>query len=213
MKLALSSSSEFFSLAVYNSQDLMLTNCGFFTKKLQKWSISSVENLLKTVEMSLKDLTIIAVDTGPGKFTGLRVGVAMAKTMAFALGIDMVEACSLDIIRSDVPALMPVIVAMDGKQNRVFTKVYNANGTTGEVLDIEPGKLKYMIEAEGLHHYTMVGDGFKNYSELQGYPINEIDYFFYPKAWHMHKVWSEPKNKLEVDARYYRKTQAEERRK
>ncbi len=46
-----------------------------------------IDELLKKKKKTLKDLTEIEVKTGPGSFTGLRVGVAVANTLGFVLGI------------------------------------------------------------------------------------------------------------------------------
>lgn len=46
-----------------------------------------IDKILKKHKVSLKDLTEIKVNTGPGSFTGLRVGVSVANTLGWALGI------------------------------------------------------------------------------------------------------------------------------
>lgn len=46
-----------------------------------------IEKLLKKQGVTLKDINAIEVNVGPGSFTGLRVGVAIANTLSFALGI------------------------------------------------------------------------------------------------------------------------------
>ncbi len=46
-----------------------------------------IEKLLKTMNYELKTLTSIEVETGPGSFTGLRVGVSVANALAYSLGI------------------------------------------------------------------------------------------------------------------------------
>ncbi len=46
-----------------------------------------IEKLLKQENVTLQDLTGIEVHTGPGSFTGVRVGVTVANTLAWALGI------------------------------------------------------------------------------------------------------------------------------
>lgn len=49
--------------------------------------LSLIEKLLKSQKLEFKDLTGIEVETGPGSFTGIRVGVSIANALGFALGI------------------------------------------------------------------------------------------------------------------------------
>ena len=58
----------------------------------------ALQHLLAQVGLAPGDLNVVAVDVGPGLFTGLRVGVAAAKGLAQALGIGVVGASSLDIL-------------------------------------------------------------------------------------------------------------------
>ncbi|MCL4397692.1 tRNA (adenosine(37)-N6)-threonylcarbamoyltransferase complex dimerization subunit type 1 TsaB [Patescibacteria group bacterium] len=46
-----------------------------------------IEELLKEQGKTLKDITVIEINPGPGSFTGLRVGAAIANALGFALGI------------------------------------------------------------------------------------------------------------------------------
>ncbi len=50
-----------------------------------------IEKLLKKQNIALKDINSIQVKTGPGSFTGLRVGVSIANALSFALGIKVNE--------------------------------------------------------------------------------------------------------------------------
>ncbi|MBU1110216.1 tRNA (adenosine(37)-N6)-threonylcarbamoyltransferase complex dimerization subunit type 1 TsaB [Patescibacteria group bacterium] len=60
----------------------------FKTKKnLGRLLLPKIDTLLKESNVELSDLTNIQVNTGPGSFTGLRIGIAIANTFAFTLGI------------------------------------------------------------------------------------------------------------------------------
>jgi tRNA threonylcarbamoyladenosine biosynthesis protein TsaB len=52
-----------------------------------EWVLPSIQKLLKRSNKSLKDISAIAVLTGPGSFTGTRVGVTIANALSWALGI------------------------------------------------------------------------------------------------------------------------------
>ena len=57
-----------------------------------------LQDLLAKAGLSLTDLSHIAVNVGPGSFTGIRVGINLARTLAYACGIPIVGICALDLL-------------------------------------------------------------------------------------------------------------------
>ena len=82
--------------------------------------IRQSQRLLPAIQKLLDGQTIgfIAIGTGPGSFTGTRVGVMTAKTLAFALKIPLMPFCSLKIYTPD--AVGPFTVFSDAKSYKVF---------------------------------------------------------------------------------------------
>ena len=64
----------------------------------------------RLARITLADLDGIAVDVGPGLFTGLRVGVAAAKALGGALGLAVVSATSLEVLRAALPPGIAVVI-------------------------------------------------------------------------------------------------------
>ena len=87
------------------------------------------------------DLTAIAVGTGPGPFTGLRVGLVTARTLALVLEIPVYGVCTLDAIALEAAAGLgqpgPFVVATDARRKEVYLAAYDATGTrvSGPVVD------------------------------------------------------------------------------
>ena len=87
----------------------------------------ALEHLLAQVELVPTELGVVAVDVGPGLFTGLRVGVAAAKGLAQSLGIGIVPATSLDILTAGAAAagLRGLVLAcVDARRGEVFATVH-----------------------------------------------------------------------------------------
>ncbi|HEX5189461.1 MAG TPA: tRNA (adenosine(37)-N6)-threonylcarbamoyltransferase complex dimerization subunit type 1 TsaB [Streptosporangiaceae bacterium] len=78
-----------------------------------------------------EDLTAIAVGTGPGPYTGLRVGLVTARVLGSALGVPVDGVCTLDIIAAEARHAArggEFIVATDARRREVYWARYAASG-------------------------------------------------------------------------------------
>lgn len=83
--------------------------------------ISEVASLLERHELTTKQVQLIAVSIGPGSFTGLRVGVVCAKTLAYALGCKVVAVDSFHAIAAASPDnIGEVFVVSDAQRGDLF---------------------------------------------------------------------------------------------
>jgi tRNA threonylcarbamoyl adenosine modification protein YeaZ len=73
-----------------------------------------------------QDVTAVAVGVGPGPFTGLRVGLVTARTMALALDIPVYGVCSLDVLAAEAidAGLDDFLVATDARRKEVYLASY-----------------------------------------------------------------------------------------
>ncbi|HEU5017392.1 MAG TPA: tRNA (adenosine(37)-N6)-threonylcarbamoyltransferase complex dimerization subunit type 1 TsaB [Pseudolabrys sp.] len=82
---------------------------------------------------SFADLDRIAVTTGPGSFTGLRVGIAAARGLALAAGKPVVGLSTLAAFAAPCVAendALPVVAAVDARHEHVYVQVYGPGGAT-----------------------------------------------------------------------------------
>lgn len=102
--------------------------------------LARIERLLDAAGLSLRELDRIAVGIGPGSFTGVRIAVAYAKSLAYASGVPLVGISSYDALEPDDPPL-PVLTVVHGRKGVICARLRGSAGTrsacgpTGQVLD------------------------------------------------------------------------------
>jgi tRNA threonylcarbamoyladenosine biosynthesis protein TsaB len=129
-----------------------------------------VEFVVAQAGIELDDLGAIAVDVGPGLFTGLRVGISTAKALAYALSIPMIGVSSLDLLAFPMRYSSRLIVAMvDARRGEVFHARYRqVPGGIQRVSEPEvlpPTELASELLATG-EDLLLVGDGARRYAEV-----------------------------------------------
>jgi len=83
--------------------------------------VQETDLLLRRAGLTVKDLSAVAVSVGPGSFTGLRVGVVFAKTLAWLQGIPLVAVNSLQAAAWQVPQSHGIVtVISDAQRDEVF---------------------------------------------------------------------------------------------
>jgi tRNA threonylcarbamoyladenosine biosynthesis protein TsaB len=93
-----------------------------------------LDDLLKNAGLEKENINAIAISIGPGSFTGLRIGLSMAKGLAFGLQIPLVSVPTLDVIAEKVKFLkMPLIVATASRKNEYYCCSYFQGKRTSDV--------------------------------------------------------------------------------
>lgn len=122
------------------------------------------ENMLKSLNLTFGDVELLACAVGPGSFTGVRIGVALVKGIAFGKGIPCVEVSTLDELAENLRGLSGIIVpCMDARRQQVYTATYR--GRDGELEKLTEDRAMAISElAEELRAYNepiyLSGDGY-----------------------------------------------------
>ena len=132
--------------------------------------VPSIEFVCRQARVELSEIGAIAVDVGPGLFTGLRVGVATAKALAQALRVPVIPISSLDLLAYPARFTDRVIAAViDARRGEVFSALYRQvpGGVqrTTEPRVSTPEDLRAELQALG-DDVLVVGDGGLRHAEL-----------------------------------------------
>lgn len=87
-----------------------------------------IEEVLQEVGLDMSAINGIAVGSGPGSFTGLRIGVAAAKGLCFALDVPLITIPTMELLARQVTAQTDRIISIvDARRMEVYTATYDSN--------------------------------------------------------------------------------------
>jgi len=126
MKIAaFDTSSKALTLAILEDETLLAQMTLNIKKNHSITLMPAIDFLMNSLDMKPKDLDRIVVSQGPGSYTGLRMAVATAKTLAHTLKIELVGVSSLlALVPEQVEGL--VIPVMDARRNNVYAGFYQS---------------------------------------------------------------------------------------
>lgn len=158
------------SVAVSRGEELLAEqseNTGKFTHSEHLHTF--IEKVLPQAGVSLGDLDAIAVSGGAGSYTGLRIGVATAKGLCFALGKPLIAIPTLQILASQVQGRC-IIPMIDARRMEVYSAVLNdryefVSPSEAKILDADSYS-EYLNEGKVI----FLGDGAKKFSAICTHP-------------------------------------------
>ena len=119
-----------------------------------------IDRLCRAQGWAPHDVEHLYVSAGPGSFTGLRIGITLAKTMALATGVKLVAVPSVRVIVENGPAdARHVIIVLDAKRDQIFTARFERVGE--EWIEREPAQLSSLTEmlARAPRPVHLLGEG------------------------------------------------------
>jgi len=128
--LALETSSMVASVAIIN-EDKLLAEFTVNNKKTHSQMLMPiVEQVIDRLDLTPSDIDVFAVSSGPGSFTGIRIGVATVKSLGQALNKPVVGVSGLDGLAFNLVHFNGIICPlMDARNGQVYACLYRSNGT------------------------------------------------------------------------------------
>jgi tRNA threonylcarbamoyladenosine biosynthesis protein TsaB len=128
--LAIESSGPIGSVAACRDDELLVERVLEAGMEHGRMLVPLVDRVIQEVAWDKRrDIDLICVSQGPGSFTGLRVGVCCAKTLATLLNKPLVGICSLDAMAENAPhEYVSVLTALDAKRDQLYVAAYERCG-------------------------------------------------------------------------------------
>lgn len=135
MLLAFDTATPLVTVALHDGRAVVAERLSEIPMKHAEQLAPLIEAVLADAGRSRLDLTDIAVGTGPGPFTGLRVGLVTARTLGFVLEVPVHGVCTLDVLAAQGVAEVAAadlaggfLVATDARRKEVYSATYDASG-------------------------------------------------------------------------------------
>ena len=164
ISLFLNTASNYLHIAIINNDDVIDEKYLKLDKLLSKKALINIKYLLEENNFTPNDITSIICVKGPGSFTGLRVGVTIAKTYAHFLNKKLYSVSNLDIIASSVKEEI-IVPLIDARRGYVYGKICDENYNT--LLKEQYIKLEDIIKKANSYNKKIVYVSNDNFETLE----------------------------------------------
>ncbi len=125
--LFIDTSTSFINIAIIDNDSIIVNYHEKVDKDMSSRIIPLIDEGFKKCGFCINDINKIFVVNGPGSFTGVRIGVTVAKTIAWSLKIDVIPLSSLEVIASTKSNKDYLIPMIDARRENVFAGIYDKN--------------------------------------------------------------------------------------
>ncbi|KAF1678676.1 tRNA (adenosine(37)-N6)-threonylcarbamoyltransferase complex dimerization subunit type 1 TsaB [Bacillus mexicanus] len=123
--LAIDTSNYALGIALLREETVIAEHITYLKKNHSVRAMPAVHSLLNDCEMTPRDLSKIVVAKGPGSYTGVRIGVTLAKTLAWSLNIPITAVSSLEALAANGRHFDGLISPIfDARRGQVYTGLY-----------------------------------------------------------------------------------------
>ncbi len=144
-----------------------------------------IDEILAEASIQFSELSAVAVSSGPGSYTGLRIGVSAAKGLCYALGIPLISIDTLTSLANQVKQTDGCIVPMiDARRMEVYSAIFNHEKEM--IREVEAQIITGDSFAEITDTIYFIGDSNEKVKSILNQPNHVfLDTFIYPSAHQM----------------------------
>jgi tRNA threonylcarbamoyladenosine biosynthesis protein TsaB len=166
--LAIETSGKVGSVALVEDGNVIGEDCFEHGLRHAAEMVPRIDQLVRARQWTPSDLREIYVSIGPGSFTGLRIGITLAKTLAFATGAAIAAVPSLQVLaRNAPPDARHVIIVLDAKRDQIFTARFSRSLEQEAWTIDEPAHLDSLANMllRGPRPLHLIGEGIPYHSK------------------------------------------------
>ncbi|MBQ7503642.1 tRNA (adenosine(37)-N6)-threonylcarbamoyltransferase complex dimerization subunit type 1 TsaB [bacterium] len=120
-------SGESFSVALVQNGKCLACGGGYSPRSHLRRLFPALKECLDSAGASFKDLQAVAVTAGPGSFTGLRLGVVTARTVAQTTGCALIGVDTLEALAASHPGIPCLLAGLDARRSEVFAAFFDTS--------------------------------------------------------------------------------------
>ena len=163
--LAIETATSLGSVALLQDGDPVAMISEFVPQRHLEWLAPALRQLLETTGWTVAQVEAVAVSTGPGSFTSLRIGIATAITWARAKGIPAAGVPTLDAVALGTHAAGLVCAMLDVRRGEVAGALYARDGSIHRIMDDIVGPVAQVVERLPAGPLTFSGDALARYAD------------------------------------------------
>lgn len=173
--LAIDTSSSVCSVALLEDDKLIDKNELNDGKTHSENLMPLLDELLKRNKMNIEEINLIAVCSGPGSFTGIRIGVASIKPIAEILNVKVASVTSLETLAKNVENSETIVSMIDARNNQVYCGIFDKDYNKKE--DYLADDINIVIEnLKKYNNIICVGNGAILHKEILKTNLSNVEF-------------------------------------
>jgi len=168
--LGIDTSTKFCNLGLIEDEDVLIEcTINGLKKKHSSILVPAIKDLLKTIDLKMEEINGIAVSMGPGSFTGLRIGLCVAKGLCYARSLPLLGIPTLDAMAfplKEIPYL--ICPVLESKKDEIYDVVFRGGDSLHRVTDYKCEDIQsLLVRLSPLKEkIVFLGDGIKKYQDI-----------------------------------------------
>lgn len=138
-------SSSYLYTGIFKDNKIINERKKYLGKDLSIYTVDEVDKMFNEVNLNPNDIDKIIVVNGPGSFTGIRIGVSLAKIFALCLKKEITVISSLEAMAKSIRTDKLIVPIIDARRDACYAAIYDGDNTIMEPCYITLEKLKLIL--------------------------------------------------------------------